>query len=125
MQGLLGTKRLVYLDDVLVFDSSFKEHLTNLQVVFEVIRKAGLKLNPKKCVFAETKVKFLGYELSGDSLAPDSEKVSAIEEFPKPVDISSLRSVLGMMGYYRRFVGEFSEIAAPLHRLLQKDVKFV
>ena len=125
LQGLLGTKCLVYLDDVLVFGSSFKEHLANLQVVFEAIRKAGLKLNPKKCVFAETKVKFLGYELSGEGLAPDSEKVSAIEEFPKPVDVSSLRSFLGMMGYYRRFVGGFSEIAAPLHRLLQKDVKFV
>ena len=124
LQGSLGTKCLVYLDDVLVFGSSFEEHLANLQVVFEAIRKAGLKLNPRKCVFAETKVKFLGYELSGEGLAPDSEKVLAIEQFPKPVDVSSLRSFLGMMGYYRRFVDGFSEIAAPLHRLLQKNVKF-
>ena len=125
LQGLLGTKCLVYLDDVLVFGSSLKEHSANLQDVFEAIRKAGLKLNPKKCVFAKTKVKFLGYELSGEGLAPDSEKVSAIKEFPKPVDVSSLRSFLGMMGYYRRFVGGFSKIAAPLHKLLQKDIKFV
>ena len=68
---------------------------------------------------------FWGYELSCEGLAPDSEKVSAIKEFPKPVDVSSLRSFLGMMGYNRRFVGGFSDIAAPLHKLLQKDIKSV
>eukprot|EP00794_Sanderia_malayensis_P006722 gene6722-7482_t len=113
------------LDDVLCFGSSLEEHLANLQDVFEAIRKAGLKLNPKKCVFAKTKVRFLGYELSGEGLPPDSEKVSAIKEFPQPVDVTSLCSFLGMMGYYRRFVNGFSKIAAPLHKLLQKDVKFL
>ena len=124
LSGLIGKKCLVYLDDVLVLGRSLEEHLNNLKDVFDAIREAGLKLNGNKCVFAHPSVKYLGYIISADGIAPDEEKVKAVEQFPVPNDVSSLRRFLGIVGYYCRFICGFGDIAAPLFKLLQKDTKF-
>ena len=124
LQGLLPNKCLVYLDDVLIVGHNFEEHLNNLKEVLNAIQNAGLKLKPLKCHFGQTSVKFLGFQIADTGLAPDPEKVKAIKEYPVPKDLTELRRFIGMISYYRRFISGFSDIAHPLHRLLQKDVKF-
>ena len=124
LSGMIGKKCLVYLDDVLVLGRTLEEHLSNLKDVFDAIREAGLKLNGNKCVFAQPSVRYLGYVISAQGIAPDEEKVKAVEQFPVPEDVVSLRRFLGIVGYYRRFICGFGDIAAPLFKLLQKDSKF-
>ena len=125
LEGLLPLRCLVYLDDVLVIGRSFEQHLENLEAVLEAICKAGLKLKPSKCHFAQSSVDFLGFTISDSGLAPDSKKVEAISRYPTPKDLTELRRFLGMASYYRRFISGFSDIASPLNRLTQKDMPFV
>ena len=125
LEGLSPTKCLVYLDDVLVIGKTFDEHCTNLKEVLDAIKRAGLKLKPSKCFFAHPEVKFLGFVISGKGLAPDPQKVEAIQGYEPPKDLTELRRFIGMVSYYRRFISGFSDIVAPLNRLTQKDVKFV
>ena len=115
---------LIYLDDVIIYSRSFDEHLEHLNRVFAKIRTAGLKLQPNKCAFARTQVRYLGHIVSREGIEPDPEKVRAIREFPRPSNISDLRRFLGMALYYRRFIEEFAEIAQPLHALTEKDRPF-
>ena len=122
--GMIGKKCVVYLDDVLVLGRTLEEHLSNLKDVFDATREAGLKLNGNKCVFAQPSVRYLGYVISAQGIAPDEEKVKAVEQFPVPEDVVRLRRFLGIVGYYRRFICGFGDIAAPLFKLLQKDSKF-
>ena len=129
MESVLGSMNwrqcLVYLDDVIIFSRTFQEHLTDLQEVFQSLRDAGLKLKPSKCHFAKNEVKYLGHIVSAEGIAPCPEKCDAVRNFPTPHDVKSLRSFLGLANYYRKFVKGFSQIAAPLNRLLQKGVIFM
>ena len=124
LAGLLNNKCLVYIDDVLVVGKDIEEHIENLKEVFHAISNAGLKLKPSKCFFAKSNVNFLGFEISDKGLLPDEEKIKAIRDYAAPTDETSLRKFLGLASYYRRFVSGFSEIAAPLHRFLQRGSKF-
>ena len=78
----------------------------------------------KKCKFCEPNIEFLGYVVGRDGLKPDPEKVKKIRELKTPTDISSLRSVLGLFSYYRKFIENFSRIAKPMNELLKKSSKF-
>jgi len=125
LSGLQWTKCPVYLDDVIVFGRDFDEHLSRLEEVFYCLKKAGLKLRLSKCKFLMQKISYLGHEISAKGINPDAEKVRSIENFPTPTDIDKLRSFLGLVGYYRRFVENVSFIAHPLHSLLKKGVTFL
>ena len=125
LEGLTPRKCLVYLDDVLIVGSTFEEHLQNLKEVLEAIKVAGLKLKPSKCFFAKRSVKYLGFIVSNEGLSPDPEKLKAIEDYPQPRDLTELRRFIGLASYYRRFVSGFSEIVAPLHKLMQKGTNFI
>lgn len=116
---------LIYLDDILVYSRTFVEHLDHLRQVFDRLRHANLKLKPSKCNFACTKVNYLGHVVSPNGIAPDPEKISAVKDFPRPHNVKTIRSFLGLANYYRRFVKDFAKIAAPLNQLLRKDHKFV
>ena len=124
LEGLMPLRCLVYLDDVLVIGRTFEQHLENLKAVLEAISKAGFKLKLSKCHFAQSSVDFLGFTISASGLAPDCKKVEAVRNYPTPNDLTELRRFLGMASYYRRFISGFSDIACPLNRLTQKDVKF-
>jgi len=115
---------VVYLDEVLVVGRSFMEHLNNLKKVFERFRNANLKLKPEKCCLAGSEVVYLEYFVSKEGVSANSSKIKAVQSFPQPHDLSSLRSFLSLASYYQRFVPCFSKIANPLYALTRKNTEF-
>ena len=124
LQGLARRTCMIYLDDILVFSETFEEHVSRLEEVFDRLRRAGLRLKPKKCTFVRPEVHYLGHVVSAGGIAVDPAKVEAIENFAPPTNPKSLRSFLGLASYYRRFVPSFSKVAGPLYSLLKKDAAF-
>ena len=124
LRGLNFKSCLVYVDDILVFSSSFEEHLKHLDQVFSRLRNANLKLNPSKCDFVKEEIKYLGFVLSTKGVIVDQERVKAVKEYPIPKTEREIRSFLGMANYYRKFIPNYAKLAAPISSLLKKDVKF-
>ena len=110
---------LVYLDDILVFGSTFEETLQRLDTVLSRLTTLNLKVKPEKCQLFRTKVHYLGHIVSSQGSSPNPEKIRAVQEWPRPVTERDLRGFLGLSGYYRRFVPGYARIAAPLHNLLK------
>ncbi|UYV63208.1 K02A2.6-like, partial [Cordylochernes scorpioides] len=125
LRGLKWDMCLCYLDDIVVYGSTFKEHLTRLYKVLRCIQQAGLCLNYKKCHFAWRQITILGHVVNEFGTQPDPEKVKAIVHFPKPRNISETRSFLGLSSYYRRFIKSYANKSRPLNSLLKKDEKFI
>ena len=115
---------LVYLDDVIVFGSTFEKELTRLNEVFSRLQSAKLKLKPSKCSLFQHNVEFLGHVVSAEGIAMQNDKVAAIRDWPPCRNVSEVRAFMGLSGYYRRFVKDFSIIASPLYDLMKKGVKF-
>ena len=113
-----------YIDDVLIHSTDDEMHAKHLNEVFMRLRKAGLTLRGKKCVIGTPQVTYLGHYFTGSGVTPDREKVKAVEEWPIPQNATEVRQFLGLASYYRRFIQNFADVAAPLHNLTQKDVVF-
>ena len=109
---------LVYLDDIIIFSSTFEEHIDRLTAVFFRLQEHNLKLKASKCEFMMSQVINLGHIVSQEGIQTDPEKTSAIWDWPVPQNIKDVRSFLGFMGYYRRFIQNFARIARPLNDLL-------
>ena len=116
---------VVYIDDILVYSDSWEDHLKHMSVLFDKLSKANLVLNLKKSEFAKATVTYLGHVVGQGHVLPRVAKVQAIQEFPVPTGKRELMRFLGMSGFYRKFVPNFSTIATPLTKLLQNNVKFV
>lgn len=108
---------LVYLDDLIVFGRTLKEHEERLLKVLDRLEEAGLKIFRDKCQFCQPKVKYLGYIASAESVSPDPLKIEAVTTWPQPTDLKTLRSFLGFCGYYRRFIANYAAIVRPLTEL--------
>lgn len=108
---------LVYLDDLIVFGRTLEEHEEHLLKVLDRLEECGLKISLDKCQFCQPQVKYLGHIISAAGIATDPEKVKAVLDWKKPVDLKSLRSFLGFCGYYRRFIANYSSIVRPLTEL--------
>ena len=122
LQGLPGV--FCYLDDIIVTGSTMEEHLERLVAVLKRLEEYGLKANREKCKFLRSFVEYLGHVISAEGLHQSPKKVKAITEMPTPQDVTQLRAFLGMVQYYARFLPDLATHLAPLHRLLQKEVKW-
>ncbi|KAI2646195.1 Transposon Ty3-I Gag-Pol polyprotein [Labeo rohita] len=107
----------IYLDDVVIFSSTWDEHLLSLYEVFRRLSAASLTLNLKKCEFAKASVTYLGKQVGNGQVRPLDAKIAAVLEYPIPTTRRELRRFLGMVGYYRCFCKNFSSVVAPLTRL--------
>ena len=115
---------VVFIDDILVYSKDRESHDTHLRVVLEILRKEQLYAKLNKCEFWLTEVSFLGHIVSKEGIQVDPKKIEVVVEWKPPRNVTEVRSFLGLAGYYRRFVKGFSMIAAPMTRLLQKNVKY-
>ena len=122
--GLQWHQVMVYLDDVIAFGKSWEETLHRLEQVFDRLEAANLKLKPSKCRLFQQEVEYLGHVVSRDGVQPVHSKVAAICHWAPPTNLNELRSFLGLAGYYRRFIPDYSETAAPLTKLLKKNCSF-
>ena len=109
-----------YMDNMLVTGSTHEEHLQNLTAVFESIRCHGFRIKLTKCKFFQESVKYL-HIVSKDGIHTSKRKIKAITSVPPPIDVSKLRSFLGMVNRYGKFVKSLTDLSAPLNKLLRKD----
>nr|VZI20025.1 unnamed protein product [Spirometra erinaceieuropaei] len=121
LRDLRPTACLVYLDDVIVHESTVESHLDNLQTVFNRLQAVGLKLNPAKCRFLKKSVPFLGHIVSTEGVKTDPAKTEPIRIWPQSTSVSQLRGFLSLASYNHRFIKDFAHIAAPLNRLTGKQ----
>ena len=122
LQGI--PKVVVYLDDILVAGDSVEEHLRLLDKVLDRLQKAGLRARKNKCQFMVSEVSYLGHRIDKDGLHPLDDKVKAIVEAPAPRNVRELKSYLGILTYYGKFLPDLSAVLAPLYRLLRKQVSW-
>jgi hypothetical protein len=122
----LGDKFLkVFVDDHNVHSENWEDHLRHLEAVLSKLREVNLKLNPGKCCFATESIVFLGYVFSKEGAKPDPKKIDAVLCFLERTTVISVRSFLGLTGYYRKYVRGYSRLAGLLFELTKKDVAFV
>ena len=124
-QILLGVEKCVCKqDDILIGGNDWQENLKILADVLDRLHKYNLHLKLPKCEFLKPEVVYLGLRISAEGLQPVEEKINAVKQAPTPQNVSELRSFLGMVQYYHSFLPGLATILAPLHRLLQKDVRW-
>jgi hypothetical protein len=112
---------LVFFDDILIYSSSWAEHLQHVGIVLNALRAHRLHLKCSKCSFGASSVAYLGHVISAEGVAMDVDKIAAVASWPAPRSARALRGFLGLAGYYRKFIRDFGIIAAPLTRLLRRD----
>ena len=122
---LIGVCMFIYIDDLVIFSNSLEEHIKDIIKVFEIISVNRLKVNLEKCNFFKKKVELLGHTLSVEGISPIMSKVNAIASWSAPTTVKQLQSFLGAVGYYRKFIANYSSIAKPLYKLLKKETPFV
>jgi len=110
----------VYLDDITIFSKNFQDHFKYVNIILDVLRQANLMLNMKKCHFFLPSVNLLGHVISREGILPDDNKLIKVRDYPKPTTVRQLRGFLGLASYYRKFIANFSTIAKPLNKLLEK-----
>ena len=114
---------VVFVDDILIYSQSEKEHEDHLRVVLQLLRDLRLYAKFSKCEFWLTEVRFLGHVVSASGMSVDPEKVEAVMNWERPKSVFEIRSFLGLDGYYKRFIKDFSRLVAPMTRLTRKEVK--
>ena len=121
----LNNFAFTYLDDILVFSETYKEHLHHPCTVFKKFQTAGLKIKLSKCQFFKTHLHYLGHRISANGLEPLPEKLEAIKNLAPARNVDEAHHILGLLGYYRSFVPAFADITLPITSLLKKNTPFV
>ena len=115
---------MTYLDDIIIFSDNELEHLEHLEVIFQRLKEAGLKMKCSKCDFFKSKIHYLGHLISADGIRPLPNKLDSIKHVPALKDAKEIKQFLGLTGYYRKFVPRFADNSRPLTTLTKKDQKF-
>ena len=115
---------IVFVDDILVYSNNEEDHGKHLSIALQVLRENQLFAKLSKCDFWLEEVKFLGHVVSKAGVAVDPSKVKAVIDWPQPKSVTDIRSFLGLAGYYRKFIKDFSLVASPMTKLTRKGVRF-
>ena len=115
---------MVFVDDIFIYSQSEEEHEDHLRIVLQALRDHQLYVKFSKCEFWLIEVRFLGHVVSPSGVSVDPEKVEVVMSWERPKSVFEIRSFLGLVGYYMRFIKDFSRLAAPMTRLTRKGVKF-
>lgn len=113
-----------YIDDILIFSESVREHMSHIEIILKALDIAGLKLNIEKCEFCKVTVKYLGYKINQTGISIDKDRINEIKNYPRPTNLKTLRGFLGIMNYYKKFIPRLSELEVPLIELLRKENKW-
>ena len=121
LEGLAYDFCVVYLDDILVYSRTFEEHVRHIQQVLQKMQKHGIKLKPSKCKLFQRQAKYLGKIVSAEGHAPDPKDTKALQALreEQPKTVGDVRQLLGMIGYFRKYIPSFSQRAKPLYELLK------
>ena len=122
LHGIPGV--VVYIDDILISNPTEDEHLSSLEEVLKRLQNANLRAKKVKCKFLAPSVSYLGYKIDGEGLHPLPEKVKAIQDAPTPKNVTELKSYLGLLTYYGKFLPNLSTHLAPLYQLLRHNTKW-
>ncbi|GBG72005.1 hypothetical protein CBR_g10941 [Chara braunii] len=120
-QSIINDCVIVYMDDILVYSSSYEGHIQHIKWALHALRDAGFKVALEKCQFFLTTISFLGHMVTDKGLQPEPQKVAAVKDAPVPTTITQVRAFLGLASYCRRFIKGFVAILGPLMNLLCKD----
>lgn len=120
----LDSFAIVYIDDILIYSRTLEEHKQHVRKILETLRKNKLYAKKEKCEMFRTEISFLGHRISGDGIAMEADKVKSVLDWPVPANADDIHKFLGLAGYYRKFIKNFSGISAPLSSLLAKEVRF-
>ncbi|UYV72275.1 K02A2.6-like [Cordylochernes scorpioides] len=112
---------VIYLDDIFIGSKDEQEHYRILKIIFDKLKELNFTLNKEKCLFLKKDICFLGHIINEDGVRPDSKKLEALERCKKPFDKTSLKSFLGMLSFYSKYIPNMSTLAGPLYQLLKKD----
>jgi transposase InsO family protein len=115
---------VAYLDDILVFPKTLKEHIQHVTEVLECLRKADLRLKPEKCEWHKEEVEFLGFIVGRNGVKMSNTKIQVVKDWPKPTTVKGIQEFLGFVNFNRRFIKDYSKKALPLTKLTRKDTPF-
>lgn len=119
----INKRCFVYMDDIIIFSKSLHEHLIDLRLIFDCLTTANLKIQLDKSEFLTKKVQFLGHIVTPEGITPNPSKIEAIKKYPIPKTVKEIKSFLGLIGYYRRFIPDFAKITFPLNKCTRKKEK--
>ena len=118
------TLPMAYLDDIIIFSKYEAEHLKHIEIIFQKLKEAGLKLKESKCDFFKKEIHYLGHLISDKGIYPLPGKLDTIHNMPKQNNAKEIKQFLGLCGYYRKFVPCFADILRPLAKLTGHEVKW-
>ena len=113
-----------YLDDIIIFSNNESEHLQHIEEIFKRLECFGLKMKREKCDFFKKHIQYLGHLIAEEGFTPLPEKLESIHRMPRPKTPKEVKQFLGLIGYYRKFVPRFSDIARSLTNLTRHDADF-
>ncbi len=114
-----------YLDDIILWGSTQTEHDLTFKAVIQRLQDAGLKMNQSNCQFNKTSLRFLGHIVNAQGIQPDEDRLSAILHAPAPEDATQLRSFIGLLSWYNKFIPNFATVVEPLRACIRKGSDFV
>lgn len=121
LKDLINKSCFVYMDDIVIFSTSLQEHIVRLKQVFQKLRESNLKIQLDKSEFLQKEVAFLGHIITTEGIKPNPDKIKAILQFPIPKTTKEIKSFLGLLGYYRKFIPNFAKITKPFTNCLKKN----